>query len=129
MSTEALVRDFLRADETVMGLLNNDPKRLNMEWVGDLRATHATLYRAGGDLHDYLPTQSPVIVVQCYGSTRPAASGLAEAVAMSLRSMSQADTPLLSATVESIIWLPTPDGVARYVVTTVVTTQLAAMLA
>jgi hypothetical protein len=124
VSTEAQVRDYLRANSTVMGLLNNDEKRLNMEWSGNMAATHVTLYRAGGDMHDYLPHDHPALAIHCYGSTRPSAADLAETVALALRSMSQADTPLLSASVESINYLPTPEGTARYIVTTVVTSQI-----
>lgn len=127
MSTEAQVRDYLRGNATVMGLLNNDVARLNMDWAGNMAATHATLYRAGGAMDDYVPHDHPAIAVHCYGSTRPAASTLAETIGLALRSMSQADSPLLSASVESINYLPTPEGVARYVVITAVTAQLAAM--
>jgi len=125
MSLEAQVRDYLRADETLMGLVNGDEKRVNMDWTGNMAASHVTLYRAGGNMSDYLPHDHPAIAVHCYGSTRPAAADLAEASALALRRMTQADSPLLSASVESIVYLPTPEGVARYVVTTVVTAQLA----
>jgi hypothetical protein len=125
VSIEGTVRDYLRTDTTVMGLLNNDPKRLNMDWSGDVRASHVTLYLAGGDYSAYLPHQHPVLAIHAFGSTRPAAADLAEAVALAMRSLSQADTPLLSASVESVNWLPTPEGVARYVITTVVVAQLA----
>jgi hypothetical protein len=125
MSVEQLTRDYLRTDETLMGLLNGDEKRLNMEWSGDLRASHVTLYRAGGNMDDYLPHDHPVIAIHCYGSTRPAAADLAEASALAMRRLTQADDPLLSASVESINYLPTPEGVARYVITTVVVAQLA----
>lgn len=126
MSLEADVRNYLRTDETLMGLLNDDEKRVNMEWSGDARASHVTLFRAGGNMNAHYPHDYPVVVVHCYGSTRPAAADLSEAVALSMRRLSQADAPLLSASVESVNWLPTPEGVARYIVTTVVTAQLAA---
>jgi hypothetical protein len=125
VSVEAQVRDYLRADTTLMGLVNGDEKRVNMEWSGNMAASHVTLYRAGGNMDDYLPHDHPAIAIHCYGSTRPAASELAETAALALRRMSQANDPLLSASVESINYLPTPEGVARYVVTTVVTAQLA----
>lgn len=125
MSVEAQIRDYLRGDTNVMGLLNDDETRMNMEWKGAISATHVTLYRSGGAMHDYLPHDFPAVALHCYGSTRPSASTLAEAVARSLREMSAADTPLLSASVESINYLPTPEGTARYIVTTVVAAQLA----
>jgi hypothetical protein len=125
VSIEADVRDYLRGDSAVMGLLNGDITRLNMEWKGAMTATHVTVHLAGGDYSSYLPHQHPVIVAHCFGSTRPSAADLADAVALSMRRISQADAPLLSSSVESINWLPTPEGVARYVVTTVVTAQLA----
>lgn len=122
---EIVVRDYLRDDDTLMGLLNGDETRLNLDWSGNLNATHITLYRAGGNQHDYMPLQSPVIVVHCYGSTRQAACGLGDQVAVTLRAASNANAPIDSASVESVIYLPTADGVARYIVTSVVTMHMA----
>lgn len=122
---EADVRDYLRGSAPLMALLQNEPARLNLEWKGAMTATHVTLYRSGGAMSDYLPHDNPAIALHCYGSTRPAAADLSDMVARVLRQMSQVDTPLLSASVESVNYLPTPDGVARYVVTALVTAQLA----
>jgi hypothetical protein len=125
VTVEAQVRDYLRGQDSVMDLLNTDPLRLNMEWKGNMSATHVTLYRAGGAAHEYYPHHFPALAIHCYGSTRPAAAEVADAIALALRRVTQADSPLLSAAVESVNWLPTTDGVARYIVTTVVTAQLA----
>lgn len=120
---EAELRDYLRGDEALMALLNNDEKRLNMDWTGDVRATHVTIFRAGGNINGYYPYDLPVLVAHCYGSTRPAAADLAYEVSRAIRAISMADSPLLSADVESVVYLPTTEGVSRYVVTTVVTTR------
>lgn len=122
-SFEAEVRDYLRADTIVMGLLNNDPKRLNMDWTGDMRATHVTLYRAGGNQQPYVPLDVPAIAVHCYGSTRSSAATVAAEIGRALKAMDQSDSPLCGASVESTVYLPTTDGVARYIVTTVVTAK------
>jgi hypothetical protein len=120
---EAEVRDYLRADETIMGLLNGDEKRLNMDWTGNVNATHLTLFRAGGNVNGYYPYDLPVMIIHVYGSTRSAAADLAYEVGRAIRDISMRNAPLLSADVESIVYLPTTDGVARYVVTSVVTAR------
>jgi hypothetical protein len=120
---EAEVRDYLRADDAVMALLNDDPKRLNMEWSGDMRATHVIVSRSGGGQHDYMPFDVPAMTIHCYGSTRPAAAAVASEIARSLKAVDPSHRPLCSATVESTLYLPTTEGVARYIVTTVVTTK------
>jgi hypothetical protein len=124
MSIEILVRDYLRTDTALMGLLNDDPKRMNMDWIGDVRATHCTLYVAGGEYHRYLPVHHPLIVVHCFGSTRPAAAAVAEEVAHAVRSIHEGHRPLAAGEVLSLLYLPTTDGVSRYVVTTSVVTKL-----
>lgn len=122
MSIEAVVRDYLRSRTDLMALVNGDAKRVNMEWSGDARSTRVNLFRAGGGQDDYTPLESAVVALHCYGSTRPAAADLADAVAREMRAVrSTPDSPLRSASVESLNWLPTTDGVARYVVTTSVT--------
>lgn len=121
MSVEAAVRDYLRADTILMGLLNDEERRVNMEWSGDPRASHVTLYRAGGNLHAYAPIDLPVITVHCYGSTRSSAATVADAVAAALNNVDNRSLPLTSGSVESINYLPTSDGAARYVVTGTVT--------
>lgn len=121
MSHEASLRDYLRADTTIMGLLLNDDRRLNMEWTGDPRATHVTLYRAGGNLHDYVPLEFPALVLHCYGTTRSAAATVAEAVAAAVNNIDSRHLPLTSGSVESVNYLPTAEGAPRYVVTTTVT--------
>jgi hypothetical protein len=123
VSLEQDVRDYLRGKPALMALLNDDERRLNMDWSGDARATHVTLYRAGGQQDDYIPYETAVITLHTYGTTRPVAADLADAVALEMRRVTQADKPLLSASIESINWLPTADGGARYVVTTVVTAR------
>jgi hypothetical protein len=120
---EAEVRDYLRTDETLMGLLNGDEARVNMDWNGNVQASHITLFRAGGNVNSYYPHDYPVVVIHCYGSTRPAAADLAYEVGRAIRDISAINTPLLDASVESIVYLPTTEGVARYVVTTVVTAR------
>ena len=130
MSTEAAVREYLRSRTGLMGLLNNDPKRLNMEWTGDARASRVNLYRAGGSQDSYVPIETAIITFHCYGTTRPAAADLADAVALEMRRVrTSPDSPLRSARVESLNWLPTSDGVARYVVTTVVTSMIPVLVA
>lgn len=125
MSTfESEVRDYLRDDETLMGLLNGDEKRVNMEWTGNANASHVVLYRAGGNMAGHYPYDLPVVAIHCYGSTRPAAASLASEVARAMRDISMRNAPLCSASVESVLYLPTTDGVARYVVTTVVTARI-----
>jgi hypothetical protein len=121
VSMEAAVRDYLRTVPAVMGLLNNEERRLNMEWSGDARATRVTLYRAGGNLHGYAPLDFPVITFHCYGSTRSAAATVAEAVAAAVNNIDSRHLPLTSGSVESTTYLPTEDGAARYVVTSSVT--------
>lgn len=121
MSHEASLRDYLRADTTIMGLLLNDDRRLNMEWTGDPRATHVTLYRAGGNLHNYAPLEFPALVLHCYGTTRSAAATVAEAVAAAVNNIDSRHLPLTSGSVESVNYLPTAEGAPRYVVTTTVT--------
>jgi hypothetical protein len=124
VSTESVLRDYLRTRPAVMGLLNDDPKRLNMDWQGDMRATHVTLYIAGGNYHDYAPLHNPLIVFHCFGSTRPAAADVAEAVALEIRRIHEGHKPLCSGEVLSLLYVPTTDGVARYIVTTYVTMKL-----
>jgi hypothetical protein len=123
---EQEVRDYLRNDDVLMALLNGDVSRVNMDWSGNVSASHVVLYRAGGQRDGYRPLDTPVIVVHCYGSTRPAAATLASAVAASLQNMDSRATPLLDCNVESINYLPTTEGVARYVVTTSVTALIGA---
>ena len=124
MSVELDMRDYLREQETLMSLLNDDPKRLNMDWTGNLNATHVTLYLAGGSMNDHNPLSRPVLGIHCFGSTRSAAAALSDEVAKQIRAIGPEDRPLCSATVESVVYLPTTDGVARYVVTTAVTYNL-----
>ena len=121
MSAEGALRDYLRSDPTVLGLLNDDDRRINMEWTGDTRASHVTLYRAGGNLHSLAPLDYPALTVHCFGSTRPAAATLADAVAAAVNDIDSRHLPLTSGNVESITYLPTTDGAARYIVTTTVT--------
>lgn len=128
-SVEAAIRDYLRADESVMSILVNEDRRMDMEWRGDPRAGHATINLAGGGFDDYVPLRTAVLYVNCYGGSRPAASSLAEAVALSVRRITLSDAPLASASVESVAWKPTPDGVPRYVVTAVVTARFSPVAA
>lgn len=128
-SPERLVIDYLRAEPSVMSLLVNEERRLDAAWQGDLRALHATVEQAGGDFDGYVPLRTGVMSVQCYAGSRPAASELAEAVALSLRDIDLSDAPLASASVESLLWKPTPEGVPRYVVTTVVTARFSPVAA
>ena len=121
---EVLVRDYLRSVPYVMTLLNDEPPRINMDWKGDMRATHATLYVAGGEYHDYVPLHHPLIIVHCFGSTRPAAAQLAETIALAIRGIHEGHRPLASGDVLSVLYVPTTDGVARYIVTTFVVTKL-----
>lgn len=121
MSAEQLVRDYLRGDDTLMALLTDDERRLNMEWSGDARASRVTLYRGGGRLNGYVPLDYPVVTLHCWGSTRSAASALAERVAVLMNDIDNRLTPLVSGEVESVTYLPTMDGVPRYIVTTSVT--------
>jgi hypothetical protein len=125
MNLEQAVRDYLQSDTEVMALLSNDEKRMNMDFKGDERSAHVTIYRAGGRANDYFPHDYPIIALNCFATSRSAAAAIADAVALSMRAITQANTPLVSASVESLIYLPTVDGTARYVVTTVVTAQLA----
>lgn len=126
MSTfELELRDYLRDDTAVMAILNNDDSRMNMDYAGNEAATHVTISRAGGSMNGYYPFDYPVFSLNCHGSTRPAAAALTSAVTNSLRALSSVNVPLLTASVESVVYLPTtPDGVARYVVTTVVTSNM-----
>jgi hypothetical protein len=122
VSLEATVRDYLRSRPNLMALVNGDVKRVNMEWTGPSQASRVNLYRAGGGQNDYVPIETAAITFHCYGSTRPAASDLADAVAREMRAIhSTPGSPLLSASIESHGLSYTPDGVARYVVTTSVT--------
>lgn len=121
MTSEAALRDYLRTDTELMGLLNNEERRVNMEWAGDTRATHVTLYRAGGNLHGYSPLDFPALTLHCYGSTRSSAAAVADAVAAAVNNIDNRHLPLTSGSVESVNYLPTQDGAARYVVTTTVT--------
>lgn len=118
------VRDYLRGVPSLMALLNGENDRLNIDYRGNPKATHITLYRAGGGFDDYLPHENPVVTLHCYGTTRSVAAGLAQAVAGALRAITQANDPLRSASVESINFEPTPDGTARYVVISLVTARL-----
>lgn len=125
MSTvESEVRDYLRGRPELMGLLNGDVRRINMDWQGDMRATHVTLYRAGGPLHDYLPLENPLIILHVFGSTRPAAAEVAEKVNLALHDLDCRAKPLMSSQILSMLYVPTTDGVSRYVITTVVTRNM-----
>jgi hypothetical protein len=95
-----------------------------MDFRGNLNATHVTLYQGGGGLHPYLPLQLPTIVLHCFGSTRSAAADLAAAVADAIRNVHEGHKPLATGEVLSVLYLPTPDGVSRYVVTTSVTVKV-----
>lgn len=118
---EIAVRDYLRSQPAVTSLLNDDPARLNIEWKGDVRATRITLYRSGGGLHYYVPLDHAALTLNVYGSTRPAAAQLADAVIGALWRVTNADEPLQCCEVESVFWLPASEGAARYVVITQVT--------
>jgi hypothetical protein len=124
MTPEIMVRDYLRSCPGVTRLLNEDSKRLNVDWSGDLRATHVTISLAGGGLHPYLPIQQPALQLHIFGSTRPAAASLASEVALALQQVSEAHSPLASAEVLSINFAPTTDGVARYLITASVVAKL-----
>lgn len=128
-SPERLVVGCLRADSSVMSLLVDEDRRLDAAWQGDLRAIHATVEQAGGSFDAYAPLRSCVMFAKCYAGSRPAASELAEAVALSLRNVDQRSAPVLSATVESVAWTPTPEGVPRYTVTAVVTVRFSPVAA
>lgn len=123
---EIVVRDYLRTCDAVMALLNDETKRLNLDFSGNMAATHVTINLAGGGLHPYLPIGQPALQIHCFGSTRPAAAILASEVARALHEVSEAHAPLASAEVLSINFAPTTDGVARYVVTTSVVAKLKA---
>jgi hypothetical protein len=122
---EELIRDYLRGDADVMALLNDDPERVNMEYKGNTKATHVTLYRAGGFQHEYAPLDFALVTLHCYGTTRSVAARLADEIARALRAVSNYHAPLQSASVQSLGFLPTGDGTARYAVTTSVTRTLA----
>lgn len=122
MSTlEIEIRDYLRQQDEVMELLNDEPARLNLEWKGNLNATHVTLYRAGGGQHEYVPVDSPAVTLHIFGSTRPAAVAICDRICAALWRITNNDEPLQCGYVESVNWLPTSDGVARYVVVASVT--------
>lgn len=122
---EETVRDYIRTQSDVMELLNNDEKRVNIDWKGDMRSTHVTLYVGGGGPHEYLPLDNPLIIVHVFGSTRPAAARVAEVIGQAMWRMDAKAAPLLSARVLSTLYVPTTDGVARYVITTFVTARMA----
>lgn len=121
---EESIRDYLRSRTSVMSLLNNDDKRCNIDWTGEAKAKHITIFRAGGPLHAYLPHQNPVVIIHCFAGSRSAAAELAEAVANALRSINQSHEPLRSCSVESLSYVPAVDGTARYSITSVVTSRL-----
>ena len=124
MSLESDVRDYLRTRPALMALLNNEEARCNMEWAGNAKATHLTLYRAGGYQHDYAPIDQAAINFHCYGTTRSVAADLAEQLARELRAVSLAAAPLASASVVSLSYQPVQDGTARYIVVATVTSTL-----
>lgn len=132
-SVEAAMRDYLRGRPSLMALLNGEDARLNLEWTGNLKATHITLYRAGGGYDDYQPLQTVAITFHCHGTTRMVASDLAETLAAEVRRIVQGplndSVKAKSASVESLTWVPTSDGSPRYVVTTVVTATIPALAA
>lgn len=121
---EIAVRDYLRSQPELMALLNDEESRLNLEWKGDLRATHVTLHLVGGERHYYLPVGSPALMVHCFGSTRLSAAQVTEAVEQALWTLDSRAAPLQCAEVVGTQFLPTPDGVSRYVVTTSVVTKV-----
>ena len=122
---EEVVRDYLRGDSELMTLLDNEPSRLNAEYKGNIKATHVTLYRAGGFMNEYVPIDSALVTFHCYGTTRSVAARLAEELARALRDITLYSWPLQTAAVQSIGYLPAGDGTARYVVTASVTRTLA----
>lgn len=122
---EEQVRDYLRTVEPLMALLNDEDKRVNMDWTGDVRATHVTLFQAGGGPDVYLPIAQPTVTIHCFGSTRPAAARVASEVELAIWRLTGVHAPLLSGEVLSTVYVPTADGVARYVVTTSVTARMA----
>ena len=124
MSVESDVRDYLRGRPALMQLLNDDPKRMNVDWQGEMRATHVTFYVAGGGFHGFMPLRTPVFNFHCYGSTRPACATVAEQLALEIRALTEAARPLASGEVLSTLFVPTSDGIPRYVVTTAVTVKL-----
>lgn len=118
---EELVRDYLRADTGVMTLLDNEPKRMDVEYKGPIKATHVTLYRSGGYQTDYTPLDVALVTLHAYGTTRRMAATLADEVARAMRTLTSMARPLVSASVESLTYLPAGDGTARYAVTASVT--------
>lgn len=124
---EVVVRDYLRAQPGVSSLVNDDPTRINLEWKGDARATRVVVYRTGGGQHPYLPLHQPVLTFSVYGSTRPAAAGLADAIVQALSRITQVNEPLQSCEVVSVSWVPAPEGAARYIVIAQVTAHTEAV--
>lgn len=125
MSLEFALRDWLRTRSNVMDLLDADPRRLDLDWRGEERATHVVLYRDGGGQDLYTPTETGFFTLHCYGTTRKVASDLANAVAYELRRLQAAAlnnaVTAYWARVETLAWLPGNAGsqvIPRYVVTT-----------
>lgn len=139
---EYAVRDWLRTRPELMELdeqyrnrtsntlesrrvLSNDTRRIDLDYTGS--GSYVVLYRAGGGPASTYPQDRSIITFHCYGSTRHAAALLVGGLQVALQSLNE--TPLNEqvhgngAAVQSVTWLPTSDGAARYVLIALVSAR------
>lgn len=123
--TEFAVRDWLRTVPSVLALVGNDVRRIDVDYSGSPDLTHVTMFRSGGALPEMLPFDDAVMTFLCWGKGRGSALTLATTLAETLRSTREvplnSSAYLRGARVESLFWNPSDDGIPRYAVIALVT--------
>lgn len=116
-TSEKYIRDLARTFSSVLPLVSNDIRRIDIEYSGDCK-TFIIVHRAGGNVSEFVNYDEPTIVFNCYGSTRNNALNLSKALVEELslvRHKIVGDAYIASFGPASIAWIPDQQH-PRYVV-------------
>lgn len=118
--TELAVRDWLRTVPSLVTLVGNDARKIDVDYSGSKDTAHITMFRSGGMPSVWVPLDEAVMTFLCWAKGRGSALTLATTLVDTLRDTREtalnADAWLRGSTVESINWAPDSDGTPRYAV-------------
>jgi hypothetical protein len=125
--SELAIRDWIRADATIVGIVGGDARRIDVDISGSKDTTHMTMYRVGGAPSNTVPLDRCLMSFDCWGRGRGSALSLATALQEKLVNSREQplndDVRLRGCAVMAVRWVPDPTGQPRYVVTALITTS------